>query len=360
MAKRQKVISLILLLIMTLLAALAAVTSVSRYVFDREDVITGSFTNLYFSHNGSGRTVIMEEGASGYTGYLSLTAYNYDGGNISARDISYSVRLPSEGEIAAGQVVDAWGTPIKLDNADAAAATRNYTRVGFDSGKDSSTITAIGSDETLMPNETTDMLKIERSDSASAGSLTFDGESIYLIIEIVKPYRELRPFIINTSTSLVSVATSAIDTSDTHFDYPQYSVYVQTARHFSTAVENVDVASPVKIELSWSSSSPVIFDDGRFAADTADNIVRGEIPADDEEWDSVWNVTSSDGGVTVTLFLEQGSDALLYFYVTDPSSFGCTIKAWFHCNKGGVYSAEQYTLIAGAASDGKVLETGIS
>lgn len=342
---------------MAVLAALAAATSVSRYVFDRDDVITGSFTNLYFTHNGDGRTVIMEESGSGYTGYLALTAYNYDGDNISARDISYSVRLPSDAELDAGEVVDAWGTAIRLDNVAIAEATRRYS-VQFDPVKESSTIAAAGSEDNLMRNENTDIVKIERGGGASAGSLTFEGESIYVIIDIISPYRELRAFVVNTSSSLISVATSLIDTADTHFGYPQYSVYVQTARHFENAVPNVNLTSPVKVQLTWTSGSPVIFDDGRLISETNGNLVQGEVPADNAKWSGLWSASSASGSTTVTLFLEQGSEVSLYFYVTDPSAFSCTVKAWFQSYDGGSYAAQSYTYIAGAAEDGTVLEIG--
>ena len=75
--KRTKITSLIMLLIAAVLAAIVAGTSFSRYVFDSEDNIVGSFTNLYFSHNGQGTTVLMEQTDEGYEGYISLSAFNW-------------------------------------------------------------------------------------------------------------------------------------------------------------------------------------------------------------------------------------------------------------------------------------------
>lgn len=80
--KRTKITSLIMLLIAAVLAAIVAGTSFSRYVFDSEDNIVGSFTNLYFSHNGQGTTALMEpvyngDGITGYEGYISLSAFNW-------------------------------------------------------------------------------------------------------------------------------------------------------------------------------------------------------------------------------------------------------------------------------------------
>ena len=93
MTKKNKLISLILLLVLALLAALVAGTSVSRYVFDRDDTLQGSFTNLYFSHNGEGATAIMQEQGESYVGYISLTAFNSKSGNISARHIQKRMML---------------------------------------------------------------------------------------------------------------------------------------------------------------------------------------------------------------------------------------------------------------------------
>ena len=93
-----------MLLILALLAAVVAGTSVSRYVFDHEDNISGSFTTLYFSHNGEGATAIMEKQGEvdSYIGYISLTAFNHTGGHVSARQIKYNVRALKSAAVPEG------------------------------------------------------------------------------------------------------------------------------------------------------------------------------------------------------------------------------------------------------------------
>ena len=115
-----------MLLILALLAAVVAGTSVSRYVFDHEDNISGSFTTLYFSHNGEGATAIMEkQGDNSYIGYISLTAFNHTGGHVSARQIMYNVRALESGDVKEGNTIeDEWGTPQTLSNAEAYSLPR--------------------------------------------------------------------------------------------------------------------------------------------------------------------------------------------------------------------------------------------
>lgn len=402
MTKKTRTTSLILLLVVALLAAIVAGTSVSRYVFDSNDNIVGTFTNLYFSHNGDGTTAIMEEETTGdYVGYISLTAFNYETDSngtthVTPRQIQYRfvgiddiVNFDSENNT----FTDDWGTTYQLDSA-VVANSDNYSFEPVDesggNGYDTSasggepydrcslggqTTTDVAGEEVGVQASDTNMIKITRS--ASAGALS-DTETFYIIIEITSPYQEYAFFEVDASTSLIAVANSGTNSNDNYFGYDQLTLNIQTAREYGYTTDNnvqVDSSLPAMVTLTWTSQTAVIFDSDRLITDTEDNftsLAAGDIPSTDGGsftgtwpssggWYAVSTTTTTEGTTTatttVTLFLPQASNLNLYFYV--PESYTCTIAAWFYDNNtdtsaNGIYS---YTEIAGADDGGIVAKT---
>lgn len=394
MTKKTRTTSLILLLVVALLAAIVAGTSVSRYVFDSNDNIVGTFTNLYFSHNGDGTTAIMEEETPGgdYVGYISLTAFNYETDSngtthVTPRQIQYRfvgiddiVNFDRENNT----FTDDWGTVYQLTNSAAVAASTYYTVEPVDeSGSVISenlelggqTTTDAAGEEVGVQASDTNMIKITRN--AYAGDLT-DTETFYIIIEITSPYQEYAFFEVDASTSLIAVANSGTTSNDTYFGYNQLTLNIQTAREYGYTTDNnvqVDSSLPAMVTLTWTSQTAVIFDSDRLITDTEGNftsLAAGDIPSTDGGsftgtwpssggWYAVSATTTTEGTTTattmVTLFLPQASNLNLYFYV--PESYTCTIAAWFYDNNNstsanGIYS---YTEIAGADGDRVVAET---
>ena len=393
MTKKTRTTSLILLLVVALLAAIVAGTSVSRYVFDSNDNIVGTFTNLYFSHNGDGTTAIMEEETTGdYVGYISLTAFNYETDSngtthVTPRQIQYRfvgiddiVNFDRENNT----FTDDWGTTYQLDGA-VVANSDNYSFEPVDeSGSVISenlelggqTTTDAAGEEVGVQASDTNMIKITRS--ASAGALS-DTETFYIIIEITSPYQEYAFFEVDASTSLIAVANSGTNSNDTYFGYDQLTLNIQTAREYGYTTDNnvqVDSSLPAMVTLTWTSQTAVIFDYDRLITDTEDNFTAltsvltppstdggsftGNWPSSGG-WHAVSTTTTTDGTTTatttVTLFLPQASNLNLYFYV--PESYTCTIAAWFYDNNNstsanGIYS---YTEIAGADYAGIVAKT---
>lgn len=394
MTKKTRTTSLILLLVVALLAAIVAGTSVSRYVFDSNDNIVGTFTNLYFSHNGDGTTAIMEEETTGgdYVGYISLTAFNYETDSngtthVTPRQIQYRfvgiddiVNFDSENNT----FTDDWGTTYQLDGA-VVANSDNYSFEPVDeSGSVISenlelggqTTTDAAGEEVGVQASDTNMIKITRN--ADAGDLT-DTETFYIIIEITSPYQEYAFFEVDASTSLIAVANSGTNSNDNYFGYDQLTLNIQTAREYGYTTDNnvqVDSSLPAMVTLTWTSQTAVIFDSDRLITDTEGNFTAltsvltppstdggsftGTWPSSGG-WYAVSATTTTEGTTTatttVTLFLPQASNLNLYFYV--PESYTCTIAAWFYDNNNstsanGIYT---YTEIAGADYDGIVAET---
>ena len=403
MTKKTRTTSLILLLVVALLAAIVAGTSVSRYVFDSNDNIVGTFTNLYFSHNGDGTTAIMEEETPGgdYVGYISLTAFNYETDSngtthVTPRQIQY--RFVGIGDIVGfdentNTFTDDWGTTYQLDGA-VVANSDNYSFEPVDesggNGYDTSasggepydrcslggqTTTDAAGEEVGVQASDTNMIKITRN--ADVGDLT-DTETFYIIIEITSPYQEYAFFEVDASTSLIAVANSGTNSNDTYFGYNQIALNIQTAREYGYTTDNnvqVDSSLPAMVTLTWTSQTAVIFDYDRLITDTEGNFTAltsvltppstdggsftGTWPSSGG-WYAVSTTTTIEGTTTatttVTLFLPQASNLNLYFYV--PESYTCTIAAWFAVPDGdNAYNVYSYTEIAGADDDRVVAET---
>ena len=395
--KRTKITSLIMLLIAAVLAAIVAGTSFSRYVFDSEDNIVGSFTNLYFSHNGQGTTVLMEQTDEGYEGYISLSAFNWQviegEQQTSARHIQYKVRALTQNEITNG-LHDMWETEIPLENDTAKENSSKYKQVTPDYSYDASEDTnsdgiitvgnfddgqgyqvtsggvvtlAFGSDAgdgDPVQDTRTDMIKIVRN-----GSDFSTAEEFYIVVEIVSPYNQIMVFTVNASTRLISVAATDINNPDSHFGYDEVALNIKTARDYvysygkvnedDNTTEDISVNSskPAKVVLTWTTtgSTSVIFDEGRFFADTEGNFTQLENDyTSGADWQIGWYVETSGTTVTITLYLPQATDINLCFYV--PESYTCTISAWFYDNvadsdgTAATNTDYPYTEIAGATN----------
>lgn len=392
--KRTKITSLIMLLIAAVLAAIVAGTSFSRYVFDSEDSIVGSFTNLYFSHNGQGTTVLMEQTDEGYEGYISLSAFNWQviegEQQTSARHIQYKVRALTQNEITYG-LHDDWNTEIPLENDTAKTNSSKYSEVTPDYSYDASEDTnsdgiitvgnfddgqgyqvtsggvvtlAFGSDAgdgDPVQDTRTDMIKIMRD-----GSEFNAAEEFYIVVEIVSPYNQIMVFTVNASTRLISVAATDINNPDSHFGYDEVALNIKTARDYVYSYDNdtndvsVNSSKPAKVVLTWTTtgSTSVIFDEGRFFADTEGNFKKYTQTEHNAltgaSWQNGWYVETSEDGktVTLTLYLPQATDINLYFYV--PESYTCRISAWFY-DAGTISQTlpdgiNPYTEIAGATN----------
>ena len=397
--KRTKITSLIMLLIAAVLAAIVAGTSFSRYVFDSEDNIVGSFTNLYFSHNGQGTTVLMEQTDEGYEGYISLSAFNWQviegEQQTSARHIQYKVRALTQNEITNG-LHDMWETEIPLENDTAKENSSKYKQVTPDYSYDASEDTnsdgiitvgnfddgqgyqvtsggvvtlALGSDAgdgDPVQDTRTDMIKIVRN-----GSDFSTAEEFYIVVEIVSPYNQIMVFTVNASTRLISVAATDINNPDSHFGYDEVALNIKTARNYvysydrvneddnTTESISVNSSKPAKVVLTWTTtgSTSVIFDEGRFFADTEGNFTQLQNDYNSgADWQNGWYVVTSKDGktVTLTLYLPQATDINLYFYV--PESYTCKISASFYDNvadsdgTAATNTDYPYTEIAGATN----------
>lgn len=313
--RSDKRINLILLLAAAVLALVFAGTSLSRFVFEENDRIRGSYTNFILEHDGEGQTAILqddavEEGRS--VAFLLVNIRNYEEGggdeSVSARAITYSIRTASEAEAKNG-IKNAWGDVVLPAGSVYAGETdeRQYTlAVADDAGNpldqnsdEYKNLTSLGDPDTDIetppgPQERSVQLRLERTGNALQDGAT---ETLTVVLETDSPYKDVRAFNVTVTSGLISASTA----TDEYFGFVQKQVNVRTSADYAGAGAPVNGAG-YGAELAVSVSGNAVFDLARFQA----------------EYPSVECSMTSDGaadGIRVyTVKLRPGSDVNFNFY----------------------------------------------
>lgn len=313
--RSDKRINLILLLAAAVLALVFAGTSLSRFVFEENDRIRGSYTNFILEHDGEGQTAILqddavEEGRS--VAFLLVNIRNYEEGggeeSVSARAITYSIRTASAAEAEQG-IMNAWGDVVLPAGSVYAGETdeRQYTlAVADDAGNpldqnsdEYKNLTSLGDPETDIetppgPQERSVQLRLERTGNALQDGAT---ETLTVVLETDRPYKDVRAFNVTVTSGLISASTA----TDEYFGFVQKQVNVRTSADYAGAGAPVNDAG-YGAELAVSVSGNAVFDLARFQA----------------EYPSVECSMTSDGaadGIRVyTVKLRPGSDVNFNFY----------------------------------------------
>lgn len=292
--KRGKRYKIVVFAIAFALFVALACTSLSKFVFQQEDYIVGSYTDFVISHDGDGQTAILQsiEDTEGYNyeGYITLSVSNFTEDKISKRNVAYSFRAPEDAEIEAKEVTDAWGKSYSL-----AEHSGNYS---VDIVGQTSELEGGKKDKEYLT------LRIRRKtpDPEKGIEPISDTEEEYLtvILETTKPYHDLQVFTINASTSLISVNASS---EQDYHGVPQTAVNLKTSRLFvreSQDAEDVQIETYIA-QVTFTLSGSVVFDVARFRETYSVKV--GEKPAD-------------GGGTTYTFSIPSGSDMNLYFYTS--------------------------------------------
>ena len=313
--RSDKRINLILLLAAAVLALVFAGTSLSRFVFEENDRIRGSYTNFILEHDGEGQTAILqddavEEGRS--VAFLLVNIRNYEEGggdeSVSARAITYSIRTASEAEAKNG-IKNAWGDVVLPAGSVYAGETdeRQYTlAVADDAGNpldqnsdEYKNLTSLGDPDTDIetppgPQERSVQLRLDRTGTPLQDGAT---ETLTVVLETDSPYKDVRAFNVTVTSGLISASTA----TDEYFGFVQKQVNVRTSADYAGAGAPVNGAG-YGAELAVSVSGNAVFDLARFQA----------------EYPSVECSMTSDGaadGIRVyTVKLRPGSDVNFNFY----------------------------------------------
>lgn len=318
------------------LALVFAGTSLSRFVFEENDTISGSYTNFILAHNGEGQTAILQsrmQAGSGSTdvAYILVDFSNFEVDSsgelaISQRNIKYSLRTPNEEEWSAG-ITDAWGEKVMEASELQATQSENYTvSLANDAGEPIDDDSPEYAERTTLEEKVQDtnsvLLRIERTEGAPLPSGA--RETLTIVLETQEPYIDRRVFNISVTASLISLGSLV---SDEYFGFNAYRVSVRTAADFTD--EKQYNKADYGAELTFTASQGIIFDAARFA-DAYPNIIVTPV--------------SGENGYSYTFFALPGSEIDLYFY-TAADSYSLTVSAKVNG------SNENYQHISGVGED---------
>ena len=242
-SKTKKIVILNLALILLIAFQIIFFPTAARYVKQESDKIIATYTSLYMSSDGEGKVVSVE----GNKGYLDLKLMNYEGSNVTQRDIVYSVSTPttfydSKGvaitdvktylETAGNQlhVLDVWNQPQV---------------VGRDTYKFAQSIKSSDGETTTNADTPEDdyMFSYEKLNNSAVGKIhnlliefkrqvedAFTGtEDVSIIVQLSEPYKEV--FIINVKISDKLIVFS--NTDALVYETTFQRLYIQSADVYS-------------------------------------------------------------------------------------------------------------------------------
>lgn len=273
---------------LSVLIAFACV-SVSKFVITDKKELVGTYTAFVVSHDGEGQTAVMQTDKNGdTTGYIVVTVSNFTDEKVSKRDVWFSLRVPTDDELEATKVTDAWGKEYAL-----AADSRYYdvtiVDVNGDELTDTSAATLLSADA---KNSSSLLLKIKRKATDGNTMASDETERISIILQTSEPYKDLQVFDVNTTTARLSVGVS----SDVYQGFTREIVNLKSATEFSSPATPVPGASYLAT-VEFTLSGEVVFDAARYRE------TYGFAPVFDSE--------QKKYAVTI----RSGADVNLYFYV---------------------------------------------
>ncbi len=320
------------------LALVFAGTSLSRFVFEENDTISGSYTNFILTHNGEGQTAILQsrmQAGSGSTNvaYILVDFSNFEVDasgehSVAQRKIQYSLRTPTADEMQNG-IYDAWGEVVMTASELQATQSENYSvSLANDAGEplddDSLEYAELTTLEEKVQDTNSVLLRIERTEGAPLPSGA--RETLTVVLETQEPYIDRRVFNISVTASLISLGSLV---SDEYFGFNAYRVSLRTAADFTD--EPLHNGAAYGAALTFTASQGLIFDAARFA-DAYPNIEVEVTPA------------LGENGYSYTFFALPGSEIDLYFY-TAADSYSLTVSAKVNGND------KNYEHISGVGKD---------
>lgn len=321
------------------LALVFAGTSLSRFVFEENDTISGSYTNFILTHNGEGQTAILQSRAQAGSGSTNVAYILVDFSNfevdasgehsVAQRKIQYSLRTPTADEMQNG-IYDAWGEVVMTASELQATQSENYSvSLANDAGEplddtESPEYAALTTLEEKVQDTNSVLLRIERTKGETLAPGVY--ETLTIVLETQEPYIDRRVFNISVTASLISLGSLV---SDEYFGFNAYRVSLRTAADFTD--EKQYNKADYGAALTFTASQGLIFDAARFA-DAYPNIEVEVTPV------------SGENGYSYTFFALPGSEIDLYFY-TAADSYSLTVSAKVNG------SNENYQHISGVGED---------
>lgn len=222
--------SMFLLLTVIYLFSTGLLTTISRYIRREQDEIKAYYTSLYFNSDGEGKSIAIEN----KVGYVEFNLMNYIGEDVTQRDIEYKIVRPSTfydidgNEIATADlagadklyVLDVWGKPQEVAKSTYLYTVNILSNTGESSGSGNYQFTY----EKLGTSAVGKTHHINLELTRAGNDLETD-EDISIVVQLIKPYREV--FIINMNASSRIITFSKAKTNKFDIDFDE--LHIQSA-----------------------------------------------------------------------------------------------------------------------------------
>ena len=327
-SKNNKNTSLLIMFFMAIILVVFASASLAKYAFTYNQQLVGHYVDYRIAHDGEGRSAILEtvnvttsEDSSyqyDYVGYIVLSVTNVVDGQVSQRDIDFSLRTPTKDEIKNG-VEDAWKNVYSVEST-----SKNYeVEIVNSQGNimDTNEYRELTHFEERVEDTSSLNLTIRRRVNDKNGAAVAElssMEKITIVLETSSPYKDLQIFNIIVTNNLIMMSVH----EDNYFGFEQVEVDIKTSKFYTISQNNSTMESlkPVKVELSVTN---LTFDYERFILSVEGNYAE---LTDTNTFTNGYYFTRVNGVITkITLFIPAGSELKLYFYKVKPS--GLSIKA---------------------------------
>lgn len=322
---------IILVTILTVMVCSLLVTDTkTRYIKREQDEIRAYYTDLYCDNTGDGSVVALENGV----GYVNFEIMNYIGEDVTKRDITYNIKTIDKfydlngNEIAADKlattdlhVKDLWGKPLPIGK-DSYKYDVSITKNDGEKNQDIKTkaeypylFSYEEREESAVGKIHNVTVQLKRKSTDMAPGTT---ESVSLVIQLDKPYKEIYIVDIIVSNRLIVFSTTEVET----FDIDMIDVQVQAFDIFGYNTSgNVNpgitpgityTSRPFKVVLEWKNLI-VNENDFKFIHNNQNGILGGLV---DESTDG-----TDISRPFVQSFEQTGDSGIIVMYVPQSSNF---------------------------------------
>lgn len=346
---KRTIIEWSILIIAAILVVFLGASSFSKYVMSHSDSIQGVYVDFRLTYIGDSTTAIMYEkdgsDVYAYEGNLPLSIINKKDGEVSKRDLKYTITTPTAEELNQGYVVDAWGTKYPIEQ------TSEYYDVTIldENGNypSSDKLLEMTSFEGEVEKTVPLYLLIDRLKVSKLGNskeLT-DHETVSIILQTTLPYKTVQIINIKVSNSLIIIDSNV----NKYFGFDELEIDINTSRHYDYE-ENDDVSfssnRPTKLVFEITNST--MFDKERFLY-YLENNYEEYLPGEAEYSKNGYKIENNGTTMYLTLFVPAGSSLRVFLYINKNTSV--TVTGYFSVD--GV-NEHDYTQNIAGISNGKV------
>ena len=317
----------------------------TRYIKREQDEVRAYYTGLYFAENGDGSPVALENNV----GYVDFQIMNYIDDDVTKRDITYDITTvstfydgsgnviadPSSSSVTELHVKDVWNAPVKVGRD---SYKYNVSITKNDGEKRIESVNGVNKELHLFSYEERDesavgkihnvTVKLERK--PDAGAMSGSTESVSLVIQLNKPYKQVYIVDIIVSNRLIVFGSKQVK----EFDMDFTKVNVQTFDIFSHYLNGTSYAERVNAALTKFSSRAfkVVFEwdnmiinenDFKYFHNNPNSILAGTPDAEGLDLSRPYlvNITQTADSGTLTIYVPQSSDFEFGCLITDTNAY---------------------------------------